>query len=405
MVKNYGFTIKVFHTTVDEICRVINRFAVCENFYTSSVRVDSIYSKLKSKGWTRADSRNFVLSIEDKLAELQIQIEELKDVDINTYKPPKVELPQILEHYKPGQWQEGQNHDLIAIEQIIKRRRHSVRNIQHAKVFFLTSDLKLAKFNFEQFGHKASYTVSEVIPDFLLANLLWLQNPESSLEMPIKLLISAHSQYLFVQREIWEHFMAVLRDLKDDKCVSDDKLAALLYHGRIEELLRDIDESERDTITREFVIEEIEKATIGIDETIACKLKQKEAEVRDIFKQRLSRQQAQQNEEWLSRITNIKNNLRKRTNQKAFWAAFTLSSLTTIAIVVAIALLYRWGLNKFDDKEALTLLTVILFGGSLILGGGGIIGVWHDLYKFLKTNLSEKFYAKMIKNAGLDIKD
>lgn len=405
MVKNYGFTIKVFHTTVDEICRVINRFSVCENFYTSSVRVNSIYSKLKSKGWTRTDPRNFVLSIEEILDELQIQIETLKDVDINTYRPPKEELIQILERYKPGQWQEGQNHDLIAIEQIIKRRRHSVRNIQHAKVFFLTSDLKLAKFNFEQFGHKTSRTVSEVIPDFLLANLLWLQNPERSLEMPLKLLISAHSQYLFVQRKIWERFIDVLRELKDDKCISDDKLAALLYHGRVEELLIDIDESERDTITREFLIDEIEKAVIDIDKTIERKLDQKEAEVSDMFKKRLSRQQVQQNEEWLNRITNIKNNLRKRTNEKAFCVAFTLSSLTTIAILVAMALLFRLGLKKFEDKEELTLITVILLACSLIFGSGGIIGIWHDLYKFLKNNFSKKFYAKMLKDAGLDIGD
>jgi predicted nucleic acid-binding protein len=405
MVKNYGFTIKVFHTTVDEICRVVNRFALYEHSYTSNVRVDSIYSKLKSKGWTRADSRNFVLSIEDKLAKLQIQIEVLEDVDINTYKPSKEDLIQILEQYKPGQWREGQNHDLIAVEQIIKRRHHSVRNIQHAKVFFLTSDLKLAKFNFEYFGHKSSCTVSEVISDFLLANILWLQNPESSLEMPLKLLIAAHSKYLFVQRKIWERFIDVLRDLKDDGCVSDDKLAALLYQGRIEELLRNIDETERDTITREFVIEEIEKATIEIDETINRKLEQKEAEVRDIFKQTLSHQQAQQNEEWLNRITKIKSNLRNSSIKKSFWPSFIISSLATIAILIIIALLYKLGLEKFDNKEKLPLLTFFIALGSFIVGGSGIVGIWRDLYKFLKTNFSERSYAKMLKAAGLSIED
>jgi hypothetical protein len=232
-----------------------------------------------------------------------------------------------------------------------------------------------------------------------------LQNPESSLEMPLKLLIAAHSKYLFVQRKIWERFIDVLRDLKDDECISDDKLAALLYYGRIEELLRNIDETERDTITREFVIEEIEKAVIDIDETITRKLDQKEVEVRDMFKEKLSRQQVQQNEEWLNRITNIKNNLRKRTDKKAFWAAFTLSSLTTIAILVAMAVLFRLGLKKFDDKEALSWITVILLASSLIFGGGGILGVWHDLYKFLKNNFSKKFYAKMLKDAGLNIED
>lgn len=403
MLKKYGFRIKIFHTTVDEICHVIHRFPVYENIYASNVRVASIYSKLKTKGWTSSDSRDFILSIEDKLSELGIQLETLEDIDITSYNPPVEELRTILAQYKPAQLRASQNHDLIAIEQVIKRRRHSVRNIQHAKAFFLTSDFKLAKFNFEQFGHKTNCTVCEVIPDFLLANFLWLQDPQSSLEMPLKLLIAAHSQHLFVERKVWQRFVDVLRELKDDNCISDEKTATLLYHGRVEELLRTLDQSDCDVITREFVITEIEKAAADIDDKIAAKLKEKEADVRALFEQELSHQKIQRNQEWLTRVTTIKANLRKSAMRRASWWAFLISAFACIAILGAVATLLCFGLKRCDKEQTSSFLMIVILGVSLFIGTGGIVTLCPDLYRFLKSIFSQRLSMKKLKEAGLEI--
>jgi len=399
MLKRYSFKIKIFHTTVDEICYVMNRFSIYENLYTPSVRVDSIYSQLKSEGWKSSDSRDFILSIEDKLNKLGIQIETLEDIDITSYIPPDEQLLLILEQYKPGQPRAGKNHDLISIEQVKKRRRHTVRNVQHARVFFLTSDLRLAKFNFEQFGHKANCTISEVIPDFLLANFLWLQNPQSSLEMPLKLLISAHSQHLFVERKVWERFISVIRQLKDDRFISDEKIATLIYHGHLEDILRDLDDSQCDVITTDFVMTQIEKASVEIDKKIATKLKEGEAELKALFEEKFSNKESQRSKEWLSRITKIKAKLRKSAAKKASCLAFLVSALATIGIVAVVTGLFCFGLKKCGQNQILALLTVVI----IAVGGGGILGLWRDLYKFLKSSLSERFYVKKLKEAGLEI--
>jgi hypothetical protein len=274
--------------------------------------------------------------------------------------------------------------------------------MQHAKVFFLTCDLKLAKFNFEEFGHKANGTISEVIPDFLLADCLWLQNPQSSLEMPLKLLISAHSQHLFVERNVWQRFMTVLRELKDSSSISDEKIATLLYYGHVEELLRDFDDSQCDVITREFVMAQIEKSAVEIDIKIIKQLKEKETEVKRLFEEKFSEQEKTKSQEWISRIIEIKKNLRKSATRKASFFAFFISAFCTIVILGVIVVLISLGLKKYGKDQALPFLTIVVLGVSVVLGGAGIIGVWRDLYKFFKSSLSERFYLKRLKEAGLE---
>ena len=136
----------------------------------------------------------------------------------------------------------------------------------------------MAKFNFEYFGHHYDSTISEAIPDFLLTNFLWLHNPSFSSEIPLKVLISAHSQYLFVSRKVWETLLKVIRELKDTSSISDDKVAALLYHGNIEEVLKDIDETECDSlITTDFVLEKASEAAVNLNKVFVNKLHKKES--------------------------------------------------------------------------------------------------------------------------------
>lgn len=403
MLKNYGFKLKVFNITVNEMCNVLNRYPQYEKMYPQNIKVASIYGHLKRKGWTVSDNRDFILSIEQKLSEQKIQIETIPDLEIHSYEPRRNEDRETLERYKPDQGKEQQNHDLIILEQIKKLRRQSVRNIQDAGVLFLTSDLKLAKFNFEYFGHHSDVTISEAIPDFLLTNFLWLQNPSFSSEIPLQVLISAHSQHLFVPRNVWEKFVKVIRRLKDTNSISDDKVAALLYHGHIEEVLKDIDETECDSvITPDFVLEKASEASVNRDKVFVNKLHEKEMALK-ILKGKLSQKKSEYNLKWLRHITEIKDNLRKISDKSArvyaIIFAIVLSAITLI-VVVAIPIIYF--IYKFSEERAVNLLLLIFVVSTFIVGNTGLFAIWKLCYKLSRNILSHKLYFKKLKEAGLE---
>gem|GEM_PF-799016 len=403
MLKNYGFKLKIFNITVNEMCSVLNRYPQYEKMYPRNIKVASIYGHLKRKGWTVSDNRDFILSIEEKLAEQKIQIETLADLDVHSYLPRSHEDRETLEQYKPEQGKEQQNHDLIILEQIKKLRRHSVRNIQDTGVLFLTSDLKLAKFNFEYFGHRSDSTISEAIPDFLLTNFLWLQNPSFSTEIPLQVLISAHSQHLFVPRKIWERFVRVIRELKDTSSISDDKVAALLYHGHIEEVLRDIDETECDSlITPDFVLEKASEAAVNLNKVFVNKLHKKD-EALEFLKGKLSKKETEYNQKWFRHITEIKDNLRKTSDKKAsVYAVIFAIILSAITLVVVIAMPIIYCFHKYSEERAVALSLLIFAAIALIVGSGGLFSIWCFCYKISRSIFSSKLYFKKLKEAGLE---
>jgi len=405
MLKNYGFKLKVFNITVNEMCNVLNRYPQYEKIYPQNIKVASIYGHLKRKGWTASENRDFILSIEEKLAEQKIQIETLPDLDVHSYEPCSHEDRETLKLYKPEQGKEQQNHDLIILEQIKKLRRRSVRNIQDAGVLFLTSDLKLAKFNFEYFGHHSDLTISEAIPDFLLTNFLWLQNPSFSSEIPLHVLISAHSQYLFVPRKVWEKLVKVLRELKDTSSISDDKVAALLYHGHIEDVLKDIDETECDSlITPDFVLEKASEAAVNLNKVFVNKLHKKE-ETLEFLKGELSKKETEYNQKWLRHITKIKDNLRKTSDKKAsVYAVIIALILSAITVVLMIAMPIIYCFRKYSEERAVATSLLIFTATALVVGTGGLFNIWHVCYKISRNFFSHRLYFKKLKEAGLEKK-
>lgn len=159
LLKKWGLELKVFSFTVDEICNVINGYPGQAYRYPTSIRVDTFYSSLKSKGWTKTKTKEFITNIEGTLSTSGIQIEWVRDVDLKNYKLPSDELRNVIGKYKPDQDLFYQNHDLAAIEKIKELRRRPVRKIEDSGVLFLTSDKRLSRFNFIEMGHRESVTL------------------------------------------------------------------------------------------------------------------------------------------------------------------------------------------------------------------------------------------------------
>lgn len=433
LLKHFDFDLKVFSFTINEICRVIGRYSQESNCYPTSIAVETIYSNLKLKGWTETTAKEFIVDVENILFKKGLTIDFISDIDLKTFKPKNEGLKEIIFKYKPYQGEFSQNHDLAAIEKIKEIRSKPVRQIERSHAIFLTSDSRLAKFNHIEMDHEANGTVCEVISDKLLANILWLKEPTT--ELPIKTIISAYSRDLFVKRRIWNKFYEVLKQLKKEEKIDDDRISMLFYHKFIEDVLRAFDEAETDNITREFVLEKIEEAAKQPDEEIkkqeerAKKLFEiKEKEFAQVLEEKLSKTiqekdkewsgkleekdkewiekiEAKENafltcireevvkvehekdENWLEKLENIKKKMRKSASKSAKRKIWSIRILGSILLIAPFAICIRNG-----DWQMLQRIQGIFSIFSMIAGFifGGVNVVW----KKWEEKLSERIYTK-----------
>ena len=406
LVKRYGFDIKVFDFTVNEICRVINKYISESHRYPITVGVDTLFSSLKRKGWTKTDTREFIADIENILKNNGIKIERT-NINLDTYEPKNKELRDLMGAYKP--WQElfNRNHDLASIEKIIEFRGKPVRRIENSKACFITSDVRLCKFNLREMGHKENGTVCEAVLDRVLTNILWLKDP--SIKLPLKAIIAAHSRGLFIKRRIWDKFYDALQQLKKEGKADDEKISNLFYHGYIEDVLREFEEPEADKITPEFALEEIEKAAQykeelrkrkikelekAKDEEIERKIKQQEGEFIQRLKKTVSNRELEKETEWLGRIEEIKKKIRNRaeksTKRVFFWKKTFFVAIITILFAVC---LIKYGWDVFDIPRIIFMLILAIIGGA----GISIKRLWQKGEEKCYT----KIYNKKIKELGL----
>lgn len=396
LLKSYKCKLKVFTFTIQEICRVLQGYSQKSFLYSETIRVNSIYYQMKIRGWDKKFLKDFIINIEEKLSNLGLEIELIENVNINNYNPKKQEYLSRMLHYKPEIGRIYQNHDLAAIDKIEELRGgYPIWKVEKAKYFLLTSDKGLNNFNFKEMGHKRDGTVGEVILDRILTNILWLENPNANISL--KSIIGAHSQGLFIQRSVWEKFTKVLQQLKREGTVSDNKIASLFYHKNIEDVLREIDESEVDKINHQLVISEIEKAS---------KLKEKEEKRKEeefikTLDKEVSRKEDEIENKWLNRITQIKENFRKSSKEQSY-KEIKIGNFTIKALLIFAIFLFLY-LNNWDFLDLLNLYNILSGISLLLLIFLGLnISNYKNILDRIRKKREDKIYSKKINEAKLD---
>ena len=390
LLKKFELEIKVFDFTINEACRVVGGYANNQYMYPTSMKIDTLYSNLKRKGWKKIDAQNFIMDIESNLNNLGIQIQQLdKDIDLKNYIPQNEKFNEYLLRYKPNQSSISRNHDLAAIEAIKNIRKKSVRKIENSIAFFLTSDNKLSRCNFIEMGHKENGTVCEVISDKLLTNILWLKNPTK--EISLKSIISVYSQELFVKRRVWEKFYKIVSELKQEDKIKNEDISMLFYNNYIEEVLVEIDEDNIDSISREFVLKNIEAASKLPKEEIKRKVKEKEKEFIDNlqkFKQETHEKEKKLYEKWLLKYQESKESLRKTSKQTA--KKIIIFCKIILAVILAAPIIYFFLSEKWNMiNKIIGVFNIILFLITII-GLGNFNKIWENIENIISNNILNK---------------
>lgn len=392
LINNNNIEIKVFSFTIDEICRVINGFYKEEYLYPVSMRFDdTLYSSLKSKGWTKNKAKEFITNIENILEDRGLKIEWLDDIDIENYVPGNENIIPIFKEAKLAQSNFSRNHDIAAIETIKKIRGHNVRKLEDSKVIFLSADRKLSNLNFAKMGHNNDGTVCEVISDVLMTNILWLKNP--NIKISLNTLIGAHSRGLFVKRRIWEKFYNNLKKLKQEDKITEKDISMLFYNNYIEDALREYDNNDIDQITEELTLDKIDEALNLYEKDVDKKIVLKEKALIESMDSKLSEREKEIEEQWFNKINAIKKNIRKPTIKSAKTFSIVISTICT-GLIIALLVGFFY-LLEFWGKSIYTNLVPIF------LGGGTITIIWKKIRKHIFNKIFDKLYSKRIKEIGI----
>lgn len=384
LLKSNEVELKVFDFTIDEIVSVLKNYLKEQYMYVPGVRVNSIYSRLKSESWTTEDMMEFIQKIEVKLYDLSIKIEPT-GIELKSYKPKKEEFISKILGCKPEQNERGRNHDLAAIEQIERIRGKPVREIERSKALFLTSDLRLSNCNYSEWGHKENMTVCEVVPDRLITNILWLKNPATIKDIPLTSIIAVHSREILVDRKIWKRFYENAKRLKEQNQINDKDLSMIFYNHYIEGVLSKLDESEVDKVTTELILEEIANASKSIDNETKNKLE----EQKNIFEEQIIQKDIEI-EQVQKKLEGIKYSLRMRIQRKIKKYVNIFSWIMFFIFFILLSISLPPVINKWNVIEPVVWLVSIVL--SLL---GRKIAI-KRLRESLEKRLFNKIYRKKI---------
>lgn len=397
LLSESGFKARIFDFTVDEICRVTNGYIQHKNKLPLSFQVDSVYSSLKRLGWESSDVSDFISNIEKKLEELGIEIR-FTDVDLANYNSP---LDDTLRHKiaanKPDDYRGlSTNHDLAAIDQIRKIRKRTVRKIEDTAAFFLTADFALQRTAMFSLGHSESGTISEVIMDGVMANILWLKNPQITL--PLSTVIATHSRGLLVDRRVWDKFYTVLEKLKKEGTVTDDKINMLFYRSNLANSLREYDRTDLDKIDTGLVMETIEEAV----ETVS-KEKQAMSEAHSTIEEKLFKTTTEKDnaiQKHNGKIIQIKNGLRKKAKKDS-----TKLVNPVVVIIILIACFAEFmlftKLYPLLPKQYAQIFDWAYGGGGLSLAIGTTLLIWKFRSKIIEKR-EQSIYKNLLEQVTLE---
>ncbi|GIV96724.1 MAG: hypothetical protein KatS3mg057_1381 [Herpetosiphonaceae bacterium] len=416
-----SFNFRVFDVTIQEMVRVLRNYPKHSDIYVPDIKVRSIYSSLKMKGWTKSTVDEFIASIDKTLINHGISIEKT-GVIITKHNDIPDQQRVLIERHKPFQYLYGQIHDLFVIDYIKRFRGRDFRRIEEANVIFLTSDLRLARYNFHECGHKDNATVSEVISDRLLTNLLWLKNPQVLNKISLRSIVSLHSHHLFIERKIWDKFIKMVKKLRNDGTISEQDVANLLYNQRIQDLLMHFEREEIDSINESWVIgnikqvkeeidqqKETEQANqkAALDEELEKTKREKEQELQQIleaFQQKHNEErdrdlQTVRTEEYQGRaeaIKLIKERLRTKAQRKARIWYFTYVAL--IITIIFIIMLYSFPLITGNWNKIEPAAWVL---GAVVSVIFGLLGIKLDIRQSCEKKLCDRFYEQALQRSSV----
>ena len=361
LLKKLGGRIAVFSHSCQELHGVLHGVV---NSLDSSYAHGIIVHEAKKSGLTRSDLLLISASIDEKLGEIGIEIDNAPRY-ARAFQIDESLFEKVLSDEVSYQNSRAKEHDINSVRSIYAIRANTpAPSIEKAQAVFVTSNSSFARAAWE-YGQKyeSSRDVSSVITSFSLANMAWLKAPLGAQSVPRTQLLAIAYAALQPSTELLNKYMMEMDSLESRGKISERdhqllRSSPLAYDELVSLTLGDDSALTDETVTltlervsAEIIKEEAEKLTAELEQ---------HKNTRDALASQQSR-----NRELISNIY-----WRSRSRSNGF--ATVISGMIVVALVIGLffgpLIGLGWGSWVFRGCAivlGLSTLMSLLFGSSV----------------------------------------
>src|SRR3989344_683039 len=266
LIQESGCKLKVFSFTKDEIIYKLGGYLREYGYYSSKVRVNSIYYTLKNKGYSKVNIISFIDNIETKLNEIGVEIDYTFEIqDLLEGQENKITK---LQFYKPHNSLPSVKYDLAVILAIQKIRNRKHYSWEKSGAIFLTADKQLVAYDFEEHEHKTSFTIPEVIFRSDMASMFWLKGKTGSDNAFMHSFLTNYMRESIISTNLWNKFIDAIKHRINSGEISQEEIEEIISLSETEKILREKGEAGIAEILNDSHIQEIKEKSFKNDVSI-----------------------------------------------------------------------------------------------------------------------------------------
>ena len=243
-----------------------------------------IVHEARERGTTKSDLLLLAESIDDKLDEFGIVVEDTPHYD-ESLQIDETIFEQLLEdelsYYNPR----AKEYDINSVRSIYAiRGERSAPSLEKARAVFVTSNSAFARAAWE-FGqmHEPSQAVSVVISDFSLTNLAWLKAPMGAPGIPQTQVLAFSYAALKPSNQLLGEFLKEIDKLVSQGSITERDHQLLRSSHRVYPELMHLTLGEPTALTEEIIMHTLDSLTMDIKKEETDKLREeKEAHLKTL---------------------------------------------------------------------------------------------------------------------------
>lgn len=384
LIRKTGGQIKVLSITIEEIYRVIENAI---GNYHNSVPTTTINEAVLRLGKNRAWLMAYNVKLEENILKLlKAEKQELTNLFKDKHqKSPDIKALQEL-RLKKG----NALHDVLAYLYVRDMRGGSISLFQKAKIWFLTSNSDLLKFNK---SHNPHHGVSEIVLPDALTSLLWLKNPSSLLSKIKKIglseLMACTLNEEIASRELINEFEANITKIEGITTDDYKTLLESVAHQSAKKIVH----------FNEIASNDLAEAKIEAHKIVEWEKSRKAKRIKAIKDaQTVAQAQEEKNKELIEKLALIESELEgtqtdvSNTTTKIEKLSITIEKqrkLLRNILISILGIVVAWGLAfiGFYNYNFLTAVEKIF---NWIMGAGGLFGLGNLIINAIKFFNKEK---------------
>lgn len=384
LIRKTGGQIKVLSITIEEIYRVIENAI---GSYHNSVPTTTINEAVLRLGKNRAWLMAYNAKLEENILKL---LKADKQEITNSFRDKHQKSPDIKALQEVRLKKGNALHDVLAYLYVRDMRGGTISLFQKAKIWFLTSNSDLLKFNK---SHNPHHGVSEIVLPDALTSLLWLKDPSNLLSRIKKIglseLMACTLNEEIASRELINEFEANIT--KIDGITTDDYKTLLesVAHQSAKKIVH----------FNEIASTDSDEAKIEAHKIVEWEKSRKAKRIKAIKDAQLAKQEEEEkNKVLIDKLAKIESDLVgtqsdvSDTTTKIEKLTITLQKqkklirniLISIGVIVVTGGVSIIGFNRYN---ILSLVEKIF---NWIMGAGGLFGLGNLIFNAVKFFKKEK---------------